>query len=365
MVVLIRDNECFEPRVQNYINYFETQKIPYHVIAWNRNGAAEKRENFSFFEKRAEYGKRIRNIPPKIAWMSYVFKEIKKLRAECTLLHACDIDAVLPALFAGKKYHKRVVFDIFDWISSLTGKGIIYRMVDSLQNYAYRRCDAVILCEEERKAQAKAQNQRVLILPNIPDKKVKLDEKIYKTICKERKEYDLTVSYVGVFDRDRGLENLLSSVAQSPNILLNIAGFGVLDELVQDYTEKNKNIHCWGRVEYEVGQTIMKNSDVMAAMYHLTSPLHKFAAPNKYYESLLLGVPMITTEGTLVASKVKKFDTGFILDETPTALYTLLNSPDLKEKIEQKSTNCQKTWEKVYASYYESFMREKYLPLMR
>ena len=76
MVVLIRDNECFEPRVQNYINYFETQKIPYHVIAWNRNGAAEKRENFSFFEKRAEYGKRIRNIPPKIAWMSYVFKEI-------------------------------------------------------------------------------------------------------------------------------------------------------------------------------------------------------------------------------------------------------------------------------------------------
>ena len=204
-----------------------------------------------------------------------------------------------------------------------------------------------------------------MILPNIPDKKVKLDEKTYKTICKERKEYDLTVSYVGVFDRDRGLENLLSSVAQSPNILLNIAGFGVLDELVQDYTKKNKNIHCWGRVEYAVGQTIMKNSDVMAAMYHLTSPLHKFAAPNKYYESLLLDVPMITTEGTLVASKVEKFDTGFILDETPTALYTLLNSPDLKEKIEQKSTNCQKTWEKVYASYYESFMREKYLPLMR
>ena len=180
-------------------------------------------------------------------------------------------------------------------------------------------------------------------MPNIPDGKVELDKRTLEITEKERKTYAFTISYVGVFDRDRGLENLLVSVSQNKNVLLNIAGFGVLDEQVQSYAKKYDNIHYWGRVEYAVGQAIMKNSDVMAAMYHLTSPLHKFAAPNKYYESLLLGVPMITTEGTLVASKVKQYDTGFVLNETEAALQDMFNSPDLQEKIKHKSSSCRNT----------------------
>ena len=365
MIIFIRDNECFEPRVQNYLQYFEEHSIDYCVLAWNRNGSAKPNDKIVFFQREAEYGKRIANIPNKIAWMLFVMKEIWKRRKECDSIHACDIDAVLPALFIGKMFRKFVVFDIFDWISSLTGKGAVYKLVEFLQNYAYAHSDAVILCEEERKAQAKAQNNNVLVLPNIPSGKTAFDEETWGIISNERKSYDITISYVGVFDRDRGIENLLSCVSRNPRILLNIAGFGVLDDLVQSYAHEHKNIHNWGRVEYAVGQTIMKNSDVMAAMYHLTSPLHKYAAPNKYYESLLLGVPMITTENTLVASKVEKYDTGFILDETEANLQEVLNSTDLLEEIENKRCNCGKTWGAVYASYYENFMREKYLPLMR
>ncbi len=365
MIIFIRDNECFEPRVQNYLRYFDGHAIDYNVLAWDRKGTAEPNPKITFFQRRAEYGKRIANIPNKIAWMFFVSREIWKRRKECCLIHACDIDAILPALLMGHILHKQVVFDIFDWISSLTGKGAVYKLVEFLQNYAYAHSNAVILCEEERRAQATAQNRRVLVLPNIPDEKVELDKRTLEITEKERKLYAFTISYVGVFDRDRGLENLLASVSQNKNVLLNIAGFGVLDEQVRSYAKKCNNIHYWGRVEYAVGQAIMKNSDVMAAMYHLTSPLHKFAAPNKYYESLLLGVPMITTEGTLVASKVKQYDTGFVLDETKAALQDMFNSPGLQEKIKHKSSNCRKTWETVYAAYYENFMREKYLPLLR
>ena len=365
MIIFIRDNECFEPRVQNYLRYFDEHAIDYNVLAWDRKGTAEPNPKITFFQRRAEYGKRIANIPNKIAWMFFVSREIWKRRKESCLIHACDIDAILPALLMGHILHKQVVFDIFDWISSLTGKGAVYKLVEFLQNYAYAHSDAVILCEEERRAQAKAQNRRVLVLPNIPDGKVELDKRTLEITEEERKTYTFTISYVGVFDRDRGLENLLASASQNKNVLLNIAGFGVLDAQVQSYAKKYDNIHYWGRVEYAVGQAIMKNSDVMAAMYHLTSPLHKFAAPNKYYESLLLGVPMITTEGTLVASKVKKYDTGFVLDETEAALQDMFNSPDLQEKIKHKSSNCRRTWETVYAAYYENFMREKYLPLLK
>lgn len=365
MILLIRDNECFEPRVRNYLRYFDSHNIPYHVIAWNRNGTALPDEHITFYERRAEYGKRIANIPNKIGWVFFCMKQIYRHRKNCEVIHACDIDGILPALIIGKVLGKKVIFDIFDWISSLTGKGIIYRFVEFLQNFCYKHSDAVILCEEERKTQAKANNDTIFIVPNIPDGKTTFDLDTLSKTSKDLSQYDYVVSYVGVFDRDRGLENLLNIVSQCPNVKLNIAGFGVLDELIRGYADRYSNITYWGRVEYSVGQAIQKNSSMISAMYHLTSPLHRYAAPNKYYESLVLGVPMITTENTLVGSKVSKFDTGFVLAENEASLLSLFQQTDLKEQIAIKRANCSNVWENVYKDYYEDYMNNKYMKLVK
>lgn len=361
MVLLIRDNECFEPRVQNYLRYFKSHNIPYHVIAWNRNGTALPDEHITFYERRAEYGKRIVNIPKKLGWMLFVMKKIYRYRKEFIAIHACDIDAILPALVVGKLLRKKVIFDIFDWISSLTGKGIVYKFVEFLQNLCYKHANAVILCEEERKSQAKAKNDTIFVVPNIPDGKTTFDSDALTKTAEDLAQFDYVISYVGVFDRDRGLENLLEVISQCSNVKLNIAGFGVLNELIQTYASRYPNITYWGRVDYSVGQAIQKNSSLISAMYHLTSPLHKFAAPNKYYESLVLGVPMITTENTLVGSKVSKYDTGFVMDESAGSLLDLLQRSDLGTKIDAKKLNCIQTWQDVYAGYYESFMNEVYI----
>lgn len=363
MILLIRDNECFEPRVRNYIDFFSANQIPFCVIGWDRRGTCGKengRDEFIFFDRRAEYGKRLRNIPNKLAWMAFVVKQIVKHRKECSVIHACDIDAAIPAMIAGKLLRKKVVFDIFDWISSLTGRGLVYRLLDLLQNRIYKKADFVILCEEGRKAQAKSSREEFFVLPNLPNDKIEIDRATEEACRKDHEAYALAVSYVGVFDRDRGLENLLTCISELPDVKLDIAGFGVLDELVSRYAQQHPNIQCWGRVEYAVGQTIMKNSDLIAAMYHLTSPLHKFAAPNKYYESLKLGVPVITTEATLVANKVNEYGTGFVIGESREALETLLNSEGLAEQIAEKKTLCEKTWNEVYSNYFDSFMRTVY-----
>lgn len=364
MVLFIRDNECFEPRVRNYIRYFQENGIAYQVLAWNRNGDAKPEENILFYERRAEYGKRIANIPNKLLWMWFVVRNIYRYRKKCTAIHACDIDAILPALFMGKLLRKKVIFDIFDWISSLTGKGAVYRIVEGLQNYCYGHSDYVILCEEERKKQAKVSNDSVFVLPNIPQYGG-YDRKAYELVEKEKQNYRMVISYVGIFDKDRGLEDLLESVSASEDVLLNIAGFGLLDEWIRGYSEKKSNIKYWGRVGYEVGQAIMKNSDIIAAMYYLTSPLHKYAAPNKYYESLLHGIPLITTENTLVGEKTLKYDTGFVLPEGREAIDSLLEKEDLKELIGLKKKNCQETWKNVYKEYVKNFMENKYLKMIQ
>lgn len=360
MILLIRDNECFEPRVQNYLHYFKNNNIDYRVIAWNRNGSAQEDDHIDFFQKRAAYGKRIKNIPNKLLWMLYVNKMIWKYRKNIEAIHACDIDAAIPAYFAGKCIHKIVLFDIFDWISSLTGKGMVYKAVEFMQNYIYKHADAIILCEEERKQQAKTTNEHVFVLPNIPDGMIQCDEDTMCRINEVKQNYRYVISYTGVFDRDRGLENLLKCVSKMPDLLLNIAGFGVLEDMIKDYADHCENICYFGRVDYSVAQAIMKCSDVMAAMYYLSSPLHRYAAPNKYYESLYLGVPIITTENTLVGHKTEKYDTGFVIDESISSLESLLKQLNL-QMISEKKKNCSSTWDTVYIHYYNDFMESKYL----
>ena len=61
---------------------------------------------------------------------------------------------------------------------------------------------------------------------------------------------------------------------------------------------------------------------------------------------------------------MKKYDTGFVLDETEEAIENLIKKIDLKEEIEIKRNNCENTWKKIYSSYYKDFMETEYLTLM-
>lgn len=295
----------------------------------------------------------------------YVAKEAFLRREDYEVIHACDMDAALPALIMAKVLGKRIIFDVFDWMSSDSEKGFVFRIVEWLQNLCYKYSDAVILCEEERKAQAREKNNTILVIPNIPQNQNKLDFETLISVEKDKDKFDLVICYVGVFDRDRGIENLLRAVAKIPHIKLNIAGFGFLEDVVQQYSTQYKNISYWGRVEYSVGQAIQKNADLIAAMYHLSNPVHKFAAPNKYYESLALGVPIVTTDNTLVGDKTLKYDTGFVIDESLESLLALLEQKKLKEQIKKKQSNCVNTWNSIYKDYYDKYLTTQYMRIIK
>ena len=360
MIIFIRDNECFEPRLNNYLNFLSEKNINYKIIAWNRNGKAINKDNISFFKKRAKYGTMYKNIPNKIQWMIFVFKEILRLRDNYDVIHACDIDAALPAFIANLFVNKKFIFDVFDWMSVEANNNIVYKIIDKFQNYVYKKADAVILCEEERKEQAKSSNNNIFILPNIPTYKQINFTDAEIDINKFHKKFNLVISYVGVFDECRGLENLLDVVSMRPEILLNIAGFGTIEQTVKLYSEKYNNNVFYGRVDYEKGQCIIKNSDLMYAMYFLSNPVHKFAAPNKFYESLVCEIPLITTKNTLVGNKVEKLNTGFVIDEDLNSLTDLLNNISEKS-ISEKKVNCYNNWNNIYSTYFENFMNTKYI----
>ena len=364
MVIFLRSNEIeYDPRLQKYIGFLNKKQINYLVIGWDRESSGKLVKNIIFYRKKTGYNLGRKAILSRIYFMWFLFLNLIKMKDKYSIIHACDFDTVIPALIIKYIYKKRVIFDIFDWYSDTiyTGNLIINKIISILEFISYKLSDYIIICEEERKKQIKYYHRNIYILPNIPD--IYLNEYKFK---KKTNNSQIVISYVGGFYKDRNIEILLSVVSKINNINLKIAGYGdkELEAACLEYSKKYSNIEYYGKVKYNIALEIMSQSDLIYAMYCKKNKNHIYAAPNKFYESLLLGVPIITTEGTIVGEKVKKYNTGFVIGEEYTDTEILLKSIQ-NINLEEKKNNCKKIWNDKYKNYTYKFLNDKYLSLLQ
>lgn len=359
MIILLRCNDLSpDPRVDKYVKFYNDRNIKYILVGWNRSGVKIEKENTIYFEEKAEYGARAKNIIKKIKWNIFLINTLFKKRDKYETIHACDFDTVLPALVM-KIFNKNIIFDVFDWIgnSNLSGIPIIEYMIKNLERFAANKSDYIIICEEGRKEQMNIKNENIFVLPNIPYIK---KETLSNINFNKRIDKSITISYVGVFDKSRNIEHLLQLASSNPNITLNIAGFGALQDIVENYSKKNKNINYYGKVNYDKSLEIMKKSDIIAAMYCKNVHNHIYAAPNKYYEALMLNKPIITTKGTLIGNNVEKNKVGFVIDEEYEDLADIFKDKKLEEKIEEYSKKAALLWNEHFKNYVNKFMNNEY-----
>lgn len=364
MVIFVRSsNFNYDPRASKFLDFLERKQIYYRLIGWDRDGLKHFEENVDYLRVRAKYGQKYFNIPKKVIWVFYIIYNLIKRRKQYSVIHSVDIDSTLICLIMSKILKKKIVYDIYDWIGTNSkNDNFVIRLVEYLENRIVERVDAIIVCEKERIKQISASNlKKILIMPNIPFYSINFPIKNAPRFLDER----LIISYVGVFDFNRGLENLLEVVSIQKNVELKIAGFGALEKLVIEFSNTNENIKFLGKISYYEALDTIRKSDLLYACYHLSNPVHKYAAPNKYYESLFTNTPVITTVGTLVSSKVLEFNTGFCIEESKDALIQLFNNRNLLFEIDKKSKNCKNLWENKYASYIENFLQNEYVPLLK
>lgn len=104
----------------------------------------------------------------------------------------------------------------------------------------------------------------------------------------------------------------------------------------------------------------MKNSDFIVALYYLNNPVHKYASPNKFYESLFLSIPIITTRNTLVGDRVDASSTGYTIGDAADDLKLLLSEwgkDDFMNEYKQRTKNCRALWESSYCDYEKSILQ--------
>ena len=293
----------------------------YHVegIGWDRTAG----ENPSFSKSVGEYDVGIIEIPiasqfgvgfkknllPLFKFQLRLFKTLWKKRKNIDIVHACDFDTALTSFLFCKMAKKKLVYDIFDYYVDAYSvpqklRPIIERMDWHIMNHA----DATIICTEERKQQiCGAEPKRLTVVQNSP-------QDVH--YCTEQHGNKVpTIGYFGILGDGRLIRELVSIVAERSDLRLLIGGFGQHEQWIRKVTSQCQNIEFFGKIPYAEVIAKERQCDILTAIYDPAFPNHKYAAPNKFYESLMLGKPVLMCRGTGMSSIVEENSIGVLIEE--------------------------------------------------
>lgn len=367
MIIFIRCNDIVsDSRAKKYLDFLNREKVDYRIIAWDRLGNSAKLHNAIYFPLKSKYNQGgFAAVIDRLKWMWFILRTLFSFHDNLRI-HACDLDAAFPAaiymMFSRRENF--FLFDVFDWISdTLNDQGKIVTLAFSFMEwFSVRKADHIVICEQERIKQIPYDIEgRYSVLQNIPS--FSTTDFLYED---ENLHFDndlFTLVYVGGFSTNRCLAELIDGAAKGA-YNLNIAGYGAKEIVARLESLKDcPNIRYYGKVEYVTGLRIMYNSDIIYAMYSKQTPNHLFAAPNKYYEAMFVGKPIITTKGIITADKVDANGIGYTIEESLDELIELVGSLS-KDDVAQRSLKAKALWDS-YKNATEDYLRSTYSELMR
>jgi glycosyltransferase involved in cell wall biosynthesis len=121
--------------------------------------------------------------------------------------------------------------------------------------------------------------------------------------------------YVGGFVRGRGLE-LISKVFCSSRVSSHLVflGYGELQGDLHKLSATNSNIHLHPAVPHDEVVSLVKSADFGLCLIENVSLSDFYCLPNKLFEYLFAGVPVLASNFPDIASLLSEVDGGFCCD---------------------------------------------------
>jgi glycosyltransferase involved in cell wall biosynthesis len=180
-----------------------------------------------------------------------------------------------------------------------------------------------VICTEKRKEQIAGSHPKKLeIIHNTP-KQINFD------FCSDTQEFKLTnrckIVYVGILAGSRFLREIIDFVKNDDRFEFHIGGFGTLADEIECASKECDRIVYHGKLPYDKTLALEDACDIMTAIYDPSVPNHKYAAPNKFYESLMLGKPIVMAKNTGFDEIIEEYGIGCTMDFNEQGLIDGLN----------------------------------------
>lgn len=335
-VCIIRSNPVRpDSRVEKEAWTLKKNGYDVHILAWDRSTNIRETNDFvnvadckipiTRLGYTATFGEGFKNVIPYLKFQLHMHKWLKKNRFD--IVHSCDFDTAFFSCGIVKRKNEKFIFDIFDFLYDRP-TSFFQKCVKKAQYKIINKADATIICTEERKQQISGSKPRNLTVIHNTPSKYQITDVSVEFNCSDK----VRLVYVGILQDYRLLKEIVEAVSESDSIELHIGGFGKYESFIQSMSEKFNNIYFYGLMSYSDTLALENKCDIMLAIYDPSIDNHFYAAPNKFYESLMLGKSVIMVKNTGMSGVVSQNDIGVLIDYSKESFISGVN-----ELIDRKS----------------------------
>ncbi|WP_235838540.1 DUF1972 domain-containing protein [Cognaticolwellia aestuarii] len=328
-----------------------------YSCTWEKDASISSNKNsfsFPFYKSGNPFLRGVKYILF-IFWVPYIV--ITKIKKDDVIIFM-DFETALLGLWAAKLKGIKSIFDIVDpFAQTKRGLRFFSKIIDYLEYRVALCADVVIVPHLSRLKYYKDTIGKVLkpkklfVVENVPDYSLSPINNL-----KYKQKKGCRVGYFGTLDYgSRGLEFLISLAKENPNsISVIFAGQGGMEAELVETSLKHTNIDFFGSFNAETLPELYNEVDFTWAYYCPSIPLHKYAAPNKYYEHLYFNTLIITSKVIPQFEVIDQLNSGIAIDidleSQDDAKYRILKC--LEASFNTKNTACNQYWKENYADYY-------------
>jgi len=312
------------------------------ILGWDRTGILNEdrivfgdgHADIYVYKHKAKYGGGVKLLVGMLGFEVWLYRKLNRLKNRYSIIHSCDLDTGFIGNLVAHRHNKKHVYDIFDYyIDSRKLPKQIEKGIENSEINVINKAHVTIICGEWRERQLeRATPKKLIVVYNTPY--VKTESAGKKVIKSDNDKIKLT--YVGILQDKRLLREVLGEIKKNPSIELHIGGFGALSEEIEKNSAEYENIFFYGSLNYDDVLALEKDSSVLFATYDPAVRNHQYSAPNKVFEAMALGLPIIVCKNTGIDELVTKHKTGVAISydakEFIACVYELISDKDnLKE----------------------------------
>jgi Glycosyltransferase len=264
------------------------------------------------------------------------------------VLHAVNFDTYFFSIIVAKIKRKPVVYDIFDFYGDVM-EGFLRPLISNMDNFTMKFADVIIIADDSRIYQI-GQNikNKIITINNAPE------ENLFRKNSKYEGDNKFKIFLGGKITGQRCTDLIISAIKGMENVQLIIKGYCGEEEYISKLSSltkdmKNVTMDLNGVLYDEIIQNTL-NADLTLALYDPGIPNNVYASPNKLFEAMASGIPIIVNENTSMANIVQKENCGIVIpfgdkESLIEAISCLKDNKSLRRKL---GDNGRKAYENKY-----------------
>ncbi len=265
-------------------------------------------------------GNLLKKVVKHLEWMARVLYVL--LKSPCACINCHSISVLVLCVFAKQWHRCKLVYDTHELETETVSMfGLKQKLARFIERKMMPYVDELVVVSPSIAAHYQATyGKQPRLIRNLPS--VKQAERGGAVGVDLRKLLNLTEQetiflYQGLLARGRGVELLLETFQHvSPEKHLVFLGFGVLESKIREISAQHSNIHLLPAVPPAQLLAWTEQADVGVCFIEDVCLSYRFALPNKLFEYIVSGVPVLASRLPDMSAVLEKYQCGWTVDSS-------------------------------------------------